>query len=355
VKETLKISGEDVLLTSPEINNGKPLKIGELTGAVFTKHESFYDLLRKYQAWTLYEDVLDIADTFIFKVEEENGTRYPDIYSFTISRTDIIAYRKLTTSKTIKDQTGFKKIILPLSLFKVETNNESANKKIKQLGVEWYFKLRGEFHKQYMKDLSATLQQERLKYVIYPASPDVFRALRITPFSSVNVVAIGQNPYHNGLADGLSFSSLNPLVIPASLQNIFKEIENDVYGGLMLDIDPVLDRWARQGVLLINTSLTVREGDAESHFDIGWETFTSEIISKLYEVNRPIVWLLWGKQAEASFDAIIAKFGKINENHLVLRAAHPSPKSASFGFFGCKHFSKTNKFLEANNLQGITW
>lgn len=351
MKETLKISGGDLLLSSPEVNNGKPLKIGQLTGALFHKRENFYDLLKKYQAWTLYEDILDVAENFQFIVEEENGTNYPDTYIFSVSKADILRSKP----KTIKDQTGFKKLILPLSLFTVQTDNETASKKIKQLGVEWYFKLRAEFHKPYMKELSSFLQVERKKHVVYPASPDVFRALRITPFSNVNVVIIGQDPYHNGLADGLAFSSLNPLKTPKSLENIFKEIENDVYGGLMLDVDPTLDRWSNQGVLLINTALTVREAEAESHKDKGWEIFTEEIISKLFEVNRPIVWLLWGKHAQASYDKVLSKFGKTNESHLVLRAPHPSPFSAHTGFFGCKHFSKTNQFLSGNNLQTIAW
>jgi uracil-DNA glycosylase len=318
-------------------------------------NKSFSDLLKKYQAWVIEESMLDTVDQLTIKVEEENGTIYSDSYSFTTNRDSISNIITNGKTKKVKDEKGISKYILPLSLFNVETNNETERKKIQQLGPEWYFKLRGEFHKPYMKKLSFFLKEERSKHVIYPASPDVFRALRITPFSEVNVIAIGQNPYHNGLADGLAFSSLNELVIPKSLQNIFKEIENDVYDGFMLDTNPKLDRWAKQGVLLINTSLTVREGEAESHFNEGWEIFTAEIISRLYEVNRPMIWMLWGKEAQSSFDSVIAKYGKINEAHLVLRAAHPSPLSASRGFFGCRHFSKCNKFLEANGLRGIEW
>jgi hypothetical protein len=242
MKDVLKISGDDVVLQSPEVNSGKELKIGKITDGVFVKKESFHDLLRKYQAWTLYEDVLGIADEFKFIIEEENGTAQPDRYIFTYKKSEIL--RK--APRKIKDQTGFSKLILPLSWATVETNNEGDRKKIQQLGAEWFFKLRAEFHKDYMKELSRSLRKERQEYVIYPASPDVFRALRITPFSTVNVVIIGQNPYHNGLADGLAFSSLNELVIPKSLQNIFKEIETDVYDGLMLDTDPRLDRWSKR-------------------------------------------------------------------------------------------------------------
>lgn len=313
---------------------------------------SFSDLSKKYQAWVVDEKYIKENEEITIEVIEENGTAFPDTYSFTLHSSD---YRNRPLKKIPSEGYEESKVILPLSWFEVQTNNEFSKKKIQQLGVEWYFKLRAEFHKDYMKQLSLKLQTERKKHVVYPASPDVFRALRITPFSSVNVVIIGQDPYHNGSADGLAFSSLNPLVIPKSLQNIFKEIENDVYDGLMLEPDPQLDRWSKQGVLLINTCLTVREGDAGSHSDMGWQKFTSTIISRLYEVNRPIVWLLWGNHAQETFDEVITKYGKINERHLVLRAVHPSPLSANRGFFGCKHFSRTNKFLQGNGLRGIEW
>lgn len=348
----LTISGKDLLISFPEfpeINEGRPLCIGQIEGVLFRREENFNNLLKKYCAWTIYEDILSVAENIEFYVKEENGTHEPDTFRFSITKQEIIA----KNPRIIKDPIN--KLILPLSWFKVETNDDFSKKRIQQLGIEWFIKLRAEFHKDYMKNLSKTLQKERLEHIIYPASPDVFRALRITPFSTINVVAIGQNPYHNGLADGLAFSSLNEAVIPKSLENIFKEIENDVYNGLMLERDPRLDRWAKQGVLLTNTSLTVREGEAESHFNIGWETFTSEIISALYRTNRPIVWFLWGNQAQQSFDEVMGKYGQINERHLVLRAAHPSPKSVDKGFFGCKHFSRCNKFLESNGLKGISW
>lgn len=317
--------------------------------------KSFSELSKKYQAWVVDEELIKDNKEITIKVEEENGTAFPSTYIFRLSHNNDSFSNRTPIRIPQKGPQEGPKVILPLSWFEVQTNDEFSKKKIQQLGVEWFFKLRGEFHKDYMKELSSRLQIERKKHVIYPASPDVFRALRITPFSTVNVVIIGQDPYHNGSADGLAFSSLNPLTIPKSLQNIFKEIENDVYDGLMLEPDPQLDRWSKQGVLLINTSLTVREGEAGSHSDMGWQRFTGEIISKLYEVNRPIVWLLWGNHAQEAFDEVITKYGKINESHLVLRAVHPSPLSASRGFFGCKHFSRTNKFLQGNGLRGIEW
>lgn len=312
---------------------------------------SFSSLSKKYQAWVVDESILlEDSEELIIEVTEENGTTYPDSYTFSIDRGFL---RDKRPKKIMEEDKS--KIIIPLSWFKVQTTNTFAKAQIQQLGVEWYFKLRSELHKDYMKRLSNFLREERLKHVVYPASPDVFRALRLTPFSTVNVVIIGQDPYHNGLADGLAFSSLKELEIPKSLQNIFREIENDIYDGLMLDTDPKLDRWAKQGVLMINTCLTVREGEAGSHAGQGWETFTGEIIHSLYGIKRPIVWLLWGNNAQESFDSVITKYGQVNESHLVLRAAHPSPLSASRGFFGCKHFSRTNRFLQANGLKGIEW
>jgi uracil-DNA glycosylase len=338
------------MLSSPEVNRGSPFRIGIIEGRSFIKNEKFGDLLRKYQAWTIYEDVLPICDEIIFKVSEENGTPQNDVFTFRIPTAEIIK----KAPRYIKDQTGFKKVILPISWFETTCSNPAHHKKILQLGAEWFFKLRDEFRKDYMKNLSSFLQKERATSTIYPSSPDVFRALRITPYSEVNVVILGQDPYHNGLADGLAFSSLNEFKTPKSLENIFKEIEDDIYGGLMLDRDVQLSRWSSQGVLLINTCLTVREGEAFSHNGQGWEQFTGEIIKSLYEVKRPIVWMLWGKAAQESFDNVIAAYGQINDSHLVLRAAHPSPFSAS-KFFGCKHFSKCNTFLASKGVNTIAW
>jgi uracil-DNA glycosylase len=315
------------------------------------KKTSFYDLSKKYQAWVVNEEDLK-EEKLIIEVREENGTTFPDLCVFAANSDDIRSKSpKKIPSKSKEEST---KVIIPLSWFKVHAD-EAVQKKIQQFGVEWYFKLRGELHKDYMKQLSSFVQAERKQHVVYPASPDVFRALRMTPFSEVNVVVIGQDPYHSGAADGLAFSSLNELVTPPSLRNIFKEIEDDVYNGMMLDQNPKLDRWAKQGILLINTCLTVREGEAGSHTNQGWERFTKQIVTTLFSARRPIVWLLWGNHAKGLWEEVAKEYGQLNDQHLVLSAAHPSPLSASRGFFGCKHFSRTNRFLESKGLRGVEW
>lgn len=162
------------------------------------------------------------------------------------------------------------------------------------------------------------------------------------------------SPYHNGLASGLSFSTNNELITPKSLENIFTEIENDVYNGLMLERSPSLERWTKQGVLLLNTILTVRKGLPLSHQNQGWERFTKQIIKSLYEIKKPIVWMLWGKNAQKAFADAISDIGAVNEDQLVLVAAHPSPFSAT-NFFGCKHFSKANNFLISRGKGEIVW
>ena len=176
---------------------------------------------------------------------------------------------------------------------------------------------------------------------------DIFNALKLTPYEKVKVVILGQDPYHEkGQAEGLCFSVPKGVKTPPSLVNIFKEIKDD------LNIDntsPELSCWAKQGVLLLNTSLTVREGQANSHSGKGWEILTDAIIKKLNDRKQPIVFLLWGANARSKAAFIT------NKNHLVLSAAHPSPLSAYNGFFGCKHFSKANKFLVKNGIEPIDW
>lgn len=326
--------------------------VGSIKGTKLIRKESFNNLVRNRVAWTVYKDVLEHVNEIELIVEEENGTNDPDTYKFTITKEEIIRKPiRILHEKT----TDLDKLIAPISWWKIETNVKSAEKKMASMGAEWFFKLRSEFLKDYMKQLSNFVMEERKKYMVYPASADVFRAYKLLPFSEVNVVIIGQDPYHNGTASGLAFSSNNEMIIPKSLQNIFTEIENDIYNGLMLDQNPMLERWVKQGVFLINTSLTVRAGEAGSHSGRGWERFTMETIKSLYEVGRPIVWMLWGKHAQDTFDAAIAAYGQVNDRHLVLRAVHPSPLSASKGFFGCKHFSKANKFLAANNIETVVW
>lgn len=205
-----------------------------------------------------------------------------------------------------------------------------------------------EKEKPYFKVLQEYVDNEYSKCVVYPEKANVFNALKLTPPENVKVVILGQDPYINpNQAHGLAFSVLCEK-LPPSLKNIYKEIESDI-GIEMPTNNGNLTKWAEQGVLLLNTTLTVRAGQSNSHSKKGWELFTDAIIKYLGEQDKPIVFILWGKNAQDKEKFIT------NENHLILKAAHPSPLSAYNGFFGCKHFSKTNTFLKEHNLNEIDW
>lgn len=211
----------------------------------------------------------------------------------------------------------------------------------------WLDLLSGEINQQYFKNLQEFLGQERQKYDVYPEDDLVFNALNFVPFDKVKVVILGQDPYHEpNQAHGLSFSVLDPTPLPPSLVNIYHEIETDLGFKPLSSGD--LSRWAKQGVLLLNTTLTVRKHAAMSHKNRGWEQLTGKIISLLAERKEPIVFMLWGSHAQ-QFAPLI------QPQHLVLKAPHPSPLSAYRGFFGCKHFSKCNQFLIQNGLSPIDW
>lgn len=206
-----------------------------------------------------------------------------------------------------------------------------------------------EFNKPYFKNLKNFLLQEYATRTVYPPKSLILNAFDQTPYDKVKVVILGQDPYYNpGQAMGMSFSVNKGVAVPKSLQNMFKEIADDIgrpsaiEGG---DLTP----WARQGVLLLNTVLTVVAGQPNSHKGMGWETFTDAVINKLNSRNTPTVFLLWGRNA-LDKRALIT-----NPTHLVLTAAHPSPLSAFNGFFGCRHFSKTNEFLRKNGFEEIVW
>lgn len=212
----------------------------------------------------------------------------------------------------------------------------------------WYELLKDEFEKPYFKNLQAFLTEEYNTHTIYPQAENIFNALNYCKYEDVNVMIIGQDPYHQpGQAHGLSFSVQDGVALPPSLKNIFKEIEND------LDITPInsgnLIRWAKQGVLLLNTVLTVRRDQPNSHKGKGWENFTTRVIGLINAKTSPVVFLLWGGNAKA-FEGLID-----NSKHYVLKSAHPSPLSAYNGFFGCKHFSKTNEILEKIGKKPIDW
>lgn len=193
------------------------------------------------------------------------------------------------------------------------------------------------------------MKEEYNRTVIYPPSEDIFNALHLTPLHEVKVLILGQDPYHNdNQAHGLSFSvPLSQKEIPPSLQNIYQELHDDL--GCEIPDNGYLEKWAKQGVLLLNTVLTVRAHQANSHKGHGWEQFTDAIIQAVNAQERPIVYLLWGKPAQSKIPMLT------NPKHLILQAPHPSPLSAYRGFFGCKHFSRANAFLEANGESPIDW
>lgn len=213
---------------------------------------------------------------------------------------------------------------------------------------DWDNLISSQFNTPYYKKLRQFLISEYKTYKIYPQVNDIFTAFKLTPYSKTKVLILGQDPYHQpNQAHGLAFSVKYGTKIPPSLNNILKEIANDL--GHKMPICGNLSYWALQGVLLLNTVLTVREGIPNSHINMGWEVFTDYIISLLNKSINPIVFLLWGSKA------INKKHLITNQNHLILTCPHPSPLSASRGFFGCKHFSKTNIFLLNNNIEKIDW
>lgn len=223
--------------------------------------------------------------------------------------------------------------------------------KIISMDASWVDKLQGEFEQPYMQALREFLKAEkRAGATVYPPNDLVFNAFVQTPFDQVKVVIMGQDPYHGpGQAHGLSFSVPKGIKPPPSLQNIFKEIHDDLR--LPIPTSGCLEGWAKQGVLLLNATLTVRAGEPKSHHGQGWELFTDRVIQLLCERSDPMVFLLWGRSALEKFQHIQGLEGK----HLVLKAAHPSPLSAYAGFLGCRHFSKTNAFLERLEKTPIDW
>jgi uracil-DNA glycosylase len=213
---------------------------------------------------------------------------------------------------------------------------------------DWLEAIEGEFRKPYYRELYKFIEAEYKNHIIYPKAEDIFNAFHLTPLSEVKVVILGQDPYHNeGQAHGLCFSVNPGKELPPSLLNIYKELNEDM--GCYIPNNGYLEKWAREGVLLLNAVLTVRAHQAFSHRGKGWENFTDAVIKAVNEQNRPIVFILWGKPAQSK------KRMLTNKKHLILEAPHPSPLSAYRGFFGSKPFSKTNEFLVSQGLEPIDW
>ena len=213
---------------------------------------------------------------------------------------------------------------------------------------DWLPALNAEFRKPYYAQLYKFIREEYSTRKVFPPADDIFNAFHLTPLSQVKVLILGQDPYHNdGQAQGLCFSVKPDVEIPPSLENIYKELQDDM--GCYIPNNGYLVKWAEQGVLMLNTVLTVRAHQANSHQGRGWEQFTDAIINAVNAQDRPIVYLLWGRPAQSKIPMLT------NPKHLILTAPHPSPLSAYRGFFGCKHFSQTNEFLKANGIEPIDW
>lgn len=213
----------------------------------------------------------------------------------------------------------------------------------------WMPYLEDQFKADYFQSLKQVLQEEKQKgHTIYPPGNEIFRAFNKTPFDQVKVVIIGQDPYHGPKqANGLCFSVHQGIKFPPSLMNIFQEIKNDL--GIEIPSHGDLEKWAQQGVLLLNAMLTVRAGEAGSHRNLGWEHFTNHVIEQVSQQKQGVIFLLWGKFAQEK-QALIDE-----DKHFILEAPHPSPLSASKGFFGCKHFSKANEILKSIGSNPIDW
>ena len=212
----------------------------------------------------------------------------------------------------------------------------------------WNEILAEEMQKNYYQELQAFVQKRRAEVRVFPEEKNVFNALELTPFESVKVVILGQDPYHGfGQAHGLSFSVQKGIPLPPSLKNIYKELQEDIGGELPTEGD--LSHWAKQGVLLLNTVLTVEEGNANSHKGMGWERLTNRLIESLNELKHPVIFILWGKPAQDKEKLIT------NSNHVILKAPHPSPLSAYRGFFGSKPFSRVNDILIQQGQTPIRW
>ncbi|MAU35983.1 MAG: uracil-DNA glycosylase [Flavobacteriales bacterium] len=219
--------------------------------------------------------------------------------------------------------------------------------KTPKIDNDWDIILKNEFKKKSFKKLMQFIDNERKKYNVFPSPENIFNAFKISSFSKTKVIIIGQDPYHRiGQAHGLSFS-VNNTLIPPSLKNILKELKSDVKSTTTDNGN--LEKWAHQGVLLLNVILTVREKEAGSHKNIGWENFTSMVISKLSAEKKGLIFLLWGRLAQKKSELINSK------KHYILKTTHPSPFSAHKGFLGCKHFSKTNNILIKNKQKPINW
>lgn len=306
----------------------------DVTGAVvYSKKENDKNIFKKYNGWSVLEYIIRSVDvvryeseTCVYEIETVGYNHYPKWGTHELE----------------------KKIIIPLEYWKKTYKDTKIKRRLQLFGEEWYSILQNTISSDWFYEIGRKVNEYRARTVVYPEKDDVFKVFQLSP-KKIKVVILGQDPYYNSLADGLAFSSNNPeVVIPESLKNIFKEIESS-HDTLLLNPDPNLERWHKQGVFLFNTCLTVNGGEPLSHKDIGWKRFSEEVINTINNFNQPIVYLLWGNHAR-SYKKLVT-----NPKHLVLEAVHPSPLSAHRGFFGCDHFRKANEFLRQNGSEQINW
>jgi len=308
------------------------------------KKENEKDKHRNTFSWSILKFFVPYIDAVVYETDFATYTATPQA----IERNSFYLPHR-------KENRGYmEKIFLRCKDWEIKCKDLMDQKRMNLLGYEWYTKLYTEFRNAYMQELGKKVANLRKRTIVYPENEDIFNAYKLTPYNDVKVVVIGQDPYHDGSAHGLAFSIVKDQIkVPPSLKNILKEVEEDYADGFYLNAHTNLDHWAKQGVFLINTVLTVEKGHPASHSKIGWQQFTKATLKYLLErpsnTHKPMVFMLWGKHAQ-EFEGMID-----HDKHLVLKAAHPSPFSAHKGFFGCKHFTKCNDFLELTNQNPIVW
>lgn len=318
-------------------------KVEEEDGVIFyRKNEREEHIYRKSTAWSINNEVLRLVDKVVYTSQKA---------VYTISKSDAYTFGEFSKKNITKMDL---KVLVPIKHWSVELidppEESREQMRINRLGYEWFSVLKDELDEDYMVKLNEVLLYELDRFNIAPKMEDVFNAYKHTQLNDVKVVILGQDPYHTpGVAHGLSFSTNKPQTNPPSLKNILAEIERDAYEGFKLDSDTDLTRLADQGVFLLNTVLTVRHGEPNSHKGIGWETFTRRTIEILNEKRKHIVYMLWGNQAQ-EFESIIDP-----KENLVLTTTHPSPFSAHKGFVGCGHFSAANEYLLKTKQTIINW
>jgi len=315
---------------------------------VYKKHEKESDIYRKTKAWSIHARILDFAN----EIEYETSNA---IYRITTQEAKIRSGRMV-----YKNASYTSKVYIPIKYWKVEYKNPSNQKLYEYLGYEWYSEIRDLFDKDYMKSIGQSVTALRSKNCVFPVKEEVFNAFRHCSFLDTNVVIIGQDPYHDGSAHGLAFSIREGQTkVPPSLRNILKEVQDDYYSGnfaFKSAHSPTLTRWSEQGILLLNKTLTVNKGKANSHSNLGWGKFTQDVIDKLikYKITskKPIVFILWGKESQKLAPTQESDYIK------VIKAPHPAAEvyaGGKAGFFGSKPFTQCNEFLEKFSTQEIVW